>query len=295
MFQAMSTSNSISAVHQHQHQDDGHGYMQTFVALQEEKRRRLLDTAASAEADPQLSKQKMKDFDRRLYTVVQRMNAFDRYRRKRTTTTQIATIPILEEHHHHHHQASQPNDSITQLQAEINDDWKRLISNLQNNAKIYRQWANELPGQQPTVETREQPQQQTSAFEVQRNAFRNAIMGLLKSPEQQMRDEERSKLFKEHMRMEEARLEEQRVRYALEREIRVEQERVEAGERSRFALALTAQRAVEAKRDQESQEEKRRLLRRIDKREENDAWATELRKRRRLIVQRRADQSANAG
>ena len=177
--------------------------MQTFGALQEEKRRRLLDTStAGAAAGPQLSKQQMNDFDRRLYTVVQRMSAFNRYKRKRkkTTTTQI-------EHH-----SSQPNESITQLQAEINDDWKRLISNLQNNAKIYRQWANELPGQQPTVETQEQPQQQASAFDVQRNAFRNAIMGLLKSPEQQMRDEERSKLFKEHMRMEEARLEEQQVR-----------------------------------------------------------------------------------
>ena len=181
----------------------GDDYMQTFGALQEEKRRRLLDTAtAGAAAGPQLSKQQMNDFDRRLYTVVQRMSAFNRYRRKRkkTTTTQI-------EHH-----SSQPNDRIAQLQAEINDDWKRLISNLQINAKIYRQWANELPGQQPTVETQEQPQQQASAFDVQRNAFRNAIMGLLKSPEQQMRDEERSKLFKEHMRMEEARLEEQQVR-----------------------------------------------------------------------------------
>ena len=272
------------------HQGDNNNdddYMQTFVALQEEKRMRLLD--------PQLSKQQMNDFDRRLYTVVQRMSAFDRYRRKRTTTTQITTIPILEEHHHYHHQASQPIDSISKLQAEINDDWKRLISNLQNNAKIYRQWANQLPGQQPTVETQEQPQQQASPFDVQRNAFRDAIMGLLKSPEQQMRDEERLKLFKEHMRMEEARLEEQRVRYALERQIRVEQERAEAAERSRFALAQTAQRALEAKRDQERQEEKSRLYRRIAKREENDTWATEWRNRRRLIVQRRANQSANAG
>ena len=247
----------------------GDDYMQTFGALQEEKRRRLLDTAtAGAAAGPQLSKQQMNDFDRRLYTVVQRMSAFNRYRRKRkkTTTTQI-------EHH-----SSQPNDRIAQLQAEINDDWKRLISNLQINAKIYRQWANELPGQQPTVETQEQPQQQASAFDVQRNAFRNAIMGLLKSPEQQMRDEER--------------IEEKRVRYALEDQIRLgrlEQERAEAVE----------QRTVAAKRYQQAEDhyqaESARMYRQIDKLRANREWHTEWSNRRPLIVQRRANQSANAG
>ena len=72
-----------------------------------------------------------------------------------------------------------------------------------------------------------------------------------------------------------------RFDYALEdqiRLVRLEQERNAAAERSRFALALTAQRTIEAKRDQEWQEEKRCLFRRIDKSEENDAWATEWRK-----------------
>ena len=325
----------------------------------------------------------MNDFNRRLYEVVRRMSAFDRYKRKKTTTTttrlqkassppppppspaitppalpppsptstiaeqqtasnessqsreisgeqqlfgnaevlfrqsaetchhiaqymqdkskrQVDTTPTPTTEEHHHHQENQSSQSydanLAQLQAEINDGWKRLTNNFQKDVTAYKELANLLRHGKPN-EIKEQLQQlqreresdqttELSAADRRRNSFKELIVGVAHSYEESRSRTERGRIEAE---------EENRIRQA-----RLQEENARAAEQARIRLAQMNERhAAEAKQRDASREryeaEKSLIFRRIDKIKANKAWYMEWRSRRPLIEQRRDNQAANAG
>ena len=108
--------------------------------------------------------------------------------------------------------------------------------------------------------------------------------------------------------MEECRAENERAKIAFEEEgrriqARLEEQKTQIDERHAQARARRKlreeQRAEENRRKREESEERSRksarFLRQFDKRMEDHKWQKEWRSRRPLILQRRVDQSANAG
>ena len=344
----LSTSTSQLVSTQQQQQD----VIRTFVLLQQEKKR-LLDTvgqlrsrqAADEEPIQEIQQQQqlrlqMNDFNRRQHAVVQRMSAFDRYRRKKTTmrlhkapppsptieqktangsrpndasavqmqatthtrddtarqqtpsdqhqlsmlnvevalnqsaetsdqlaqlverTKQADTIPADE---HQQQSSHQQPDAIAQLQAEINDGCKRFVNNLKKDAKTYKELANMLRGQasETTQDDDDDEQQQQQQQHCSSNRELNK------------RDVERNEFKKYIMGF------------------------VESAEQTKIRLAkIEEQRALDKKRDEEFAERSREVssyLRQFDKRMEDHMWQKEWRNRRPLVMQRRTNQSANAG
>ena len=250
---AMSKSDSVTAAQeakttQQFQQGDN---MQTFVALQEEKRR-LLNTA-----DQQFSKskqtaqtqQQMNDLSRRVHAVVQRMSANDRYKRKKKTTVRNHTAVATERAQPTDNRAeSSSNEQQSQLlpsqqcitsecnrlsrmQAEVDecrqrlvnfDGWTRLAGEMQKDVNLYKEMADLLRGKQPadknSEEEEEQQQQEQSdqpepsERDRRRNSLRELIKGVVKSAEESRIEAERSRLeAEEEARLFQARLEEQRA------------------------------------------------------------------------------------
>ena len=366
------------------HTDDA--YMQTFVALREEKRR-LLDTAAAAaaagtSADQQLSRRKharmqqhqqMSDLSRRLHAVVQRMSAYDRYKRKskktirnHTTTTAASTASesaqqsqsatIEQQQQQRANDEAKPDQQqmslewivnecnrISQMEADVDecrerlvnfDGWKRLADEMQKDVHVYEQCSNMLRGQPVETNTDEEESNQATEppreYDQRRNSWKELVKRIVEWREESRSRAERSRVkAEEEARLFQARLEEQRtqaderarLRKARFEEQEAEQarlhlaQRAQADEQLRLTLAQIDQRRVEMERarlaqvqEQQALEDKRRreredrfeeqkfrIFRRIDKRKVNDAWHDEWRSRRPLIVQRRANQAANAG
>ena len=300
----------------------------------------------------QQMRQQMNDFNRRQHAVVQRMSAYDRYKRKKTTmhlhkaaatknipralppppspnptTTgeqqtanessqsressaerlicnaealfshsaetcdQIAqyfekrkqlvvdTIPTTTTTAttaDQQHQSSQPNDtSIAQQQKEINDGWKRLQNNLQKDAKTYKELANLLRHGTPceTIEPQQEQQEmcnsngEPSKREVERREFRELIMGIVESSKSERERRAADKLAAEQTRIRLAQIDEE-------------------------------QRARAKKRHDEFEERSREVdlyLRQFDKRMQDYKWHKVWMSRRPQVVQRRANQAANAG
>ena len=214
------------------------------------------------------------------------------------------------------------------------DGWKRLADEMQKDVHVYEQCANMLRGQPVETNTDEdesnQATEQPSEHDQRRNSWKDLVKGIVEWREECRIKAERSKVkAEEEARLFQARLEEQRtqaderarLRKARFEEQEAEQarlhlaQRAQADEQLRLNLAQIDQRRVEMERarlaqvqEQQALEDKRRreredrfeeqklrLFRRIDKRKVNDAWHDEWRSRRPLIVQRRANQAANAG
>ena len=325
-----STPISISKAHKCHQQDD----MRTFVALQQEKRR-LLDKAKqlsknqktrSEETTTTLDKmqqlrQQMNDFNRRQHAVVQRMSAFDRYKRKKTTLrnhnpanvtkssprSSSSRVESATNEQQRASDESRPSDldtqpqlsRISQMQAEFDecrerlvnfDGWKRLAEEMQKYIHVYEQFANMLRGQ--PVETNDDEEESNQIFgplsehEQRRNSFKEFAKDIVKQVEECRAQNEIA--FEEEDRRIQARLEEQKAQ--------IDERHAQARARRKLR---EEQRAEENRRKREESEERSRksarFLRQFDKRMEDHKWQKEWRSRRPLVMQRRVDQSANAG
>ena len=334
----MSTSTSLTVtaaqaatsqqLHRHHEGDDNDDdYMQMFVALREEKRR-LLDTAAAADHQLGRSKQEqeqlrqqMNNFSRRLHAVVQRMSAYDRYKRKKKTIRKHTATTQQQRESKPSDPGTQPQPSqqqlspewiaqkwtrISQMEAEVDechqrlvnfDGWKRLANEMRKDVEVYKQFTNMLRGQPVETNTEEEESNQAnepqSEHEKRRNSFKEFMKEIVKQVEECRVDRKAPSQQRAHT--------DEQLRLTLAPQIDQQHARhVEQAEMERARLAtLREQRALESKRRREStdrlQEETNQILRRIDKRKANGAWHDEWRSRRPMIVQRRANQAVNAG
>ena len=241
--------------------------MQTFVALQEEKRR-LLDTSADQQfckskqtaqnggtktAFHDMQQQQMNDLSRRVHAVVQRMSANDIYKRKKKTTVRNHTAVATERaHKDNRQQQSQllPSQQcitsecnrLSRMQAEVDecrqrlvnfDGWTRLAGEMQKDVNLYKEMADLLRGKQPAdknSEEEEEQQQQEQSDQPEpseRDRRRNSLRELIKGV---VKSAEESRIEAERSRLEAE--EEARLFQA-----RLEEQRAQADERARLRQA----------------------------------------------------------
>ena len=299
--------------------------MQRFAALLEEKRR-LLDTTREDGTTSLLEN----DVNRRMYTVVQRMSAFDRYKRKRknkksrqedntessllspqaqksqpktATTEQGGVNEAKSDQQLSPEWIAQKSNRLSQMQAEVDecrerlvnfDGWKRLADEMQKDVHVYEKFANMLRGQPSDirVEPKDDEEESNQIFgplsehEQRRNSFKEFAKDIVKQVEECRAQNEIA--FEEEDRRIQARLEEQKAQ--------IDERHAQARARRKLR---EEQRAEENRRKREESEERSRksarFLRQFDKRMEDHKWQKEWRSRRPLVMQRRVDQSANAG
>ena len=269
--------------------------MRTFVALQQEKRR-LLDKAGQLSKnqktrseettlDKMQLRHQMNDFNRRQHAVLQRMSAFDRYKRKKTTLrnhnpaivtkssprSSSSRVEIATNGQQRASDESRPSDldtqpqpsRISQMQAEFDecrqrlvnfDGWKRLAEEMQKDIHVYEQFANMLRGQ--PVETNDDEEESNQIFgppsehEQRRNSFKEFAKDIVKQVEECRAQNEIA--FEEEDRRIQARLEEQKAQ-------RDEQARIRLAEiDQRYARELEEVRARHRQREAQRAEEDRR-------------------------------------
>ena len=291
-----------------------------------EEKRRLLDTTREDGTTSLLEN----DVNRRMYTVVQRMSAFDRYKRKRknkksrqedntessllspqaqksqpktATTEQGGVNEAKSDQQLSPEWIAQKSNRLSQMQAEVDecrerlvnfDGWKRLADEMQKDVHVYEKFANMLRGQPSDirVEPKDDEEESNQIFgplsehEQRRNSFKEFAKDIVKQVEECRAQNEIA--FEEEDRRIQARLEEQKAQ--------IDERHAQARARRKLR---EEQRAEENRRKREESEERSRksarFLRQFDKRMEDHKWQKEWRSRRPLVMQRRVDQSANAG
>ena len=305
--QAMSsTSDSVTAAqatsiqqfHLQQGFNDNDDHMQTFVALQLEKRR-LLDQQLNSkirngtttttfhaikEQQQHQQQQEMNDLNRRLYAVVQRMSAYERYKRKKKTFRA------------NHTWIAHKCNRLLRMQAQVDecrqrlvnfDGWKRLADEMQKDVHLYQEMANLLRGQPADTNNNEeekqqqeqsdQPQPEPSERDQRRNSLKELIKGIVERRQESRSQDERSRakaeedasLFQarleeqraqadERARLRQARLDEQQAEQDRILRAKLEEQRAQADERARLRQACFEKQEAEHARIHRAQLEEQR-------------------------------------
>ena len=285
--------------------------------------------------------QQMNDLNRRLHAVVQRMSAFDRYKRKMKKKKWVAqrddteSSPLSQQvkqspaqiieptgldtqQPSQQHVSSQERIRLALLQAEIDDglkrlanghEWKSLANKMFKNIKVCKEMASILRGEHSNEEDekqQQQPQQQDEQPDEELKELLDIIKEVVKPrKEESLRVVPKlsETILPPKKRLGEEREQEQRA--GTDEQLRITLAQIDeryarAVEQTRAQHSqIKEQHALEDKRQDEMedryQQENALIYRQIGKLRTDREWQKEWRNRRSLVVQRRVDQSANAG